>query len=160
MKLQIFRWQSLKTRVTFFTLVMFLLSTWGLSFYISRMFQDDMQRLLGEQQFSTATLIAQEIDEELKARMNSLEQYAKGRIVPSMLGNTVALQERLEGSPAILSMFNGGIFVTDNNGVVIASVPEALGRIGHSYMERDSIVAALREGRSTVSQPVMGKRLC
>ena len=159
MKLQIFRWQSLKTRVTFFTLVMFLLSTWGLSFYISRMFQDDMQRLLGEQQFSTAMLIAQEIDEELKARMNSLEQYAKGRIVPSMLGNTVALQERLEGSPAILSMFNAGIFVTDINGMAIASVPAALGRVGHSYMERDSIVAALREGRSTVSQPVMGKRL-
>jgi PAS domain S-box-containing protein len=159
MNLQIFRWQSLKSRVTLLTLAILLISIWGLTFYITRMLQDDMQRLLGEQQFSTATLLAQEIDEELKSRINALEQYAKGRIVPAMLGDAVALQERLDGSPAILSMFNAGIFVTDVNGVAVASVPAALGRVGINYMERDSIATAIREGRSTVSRPVLGKRL-
>jgi sensor histidine kinase regulating citrate/malate metabolism len=159
MNLQIFRWQSLKSRVTFLTLAILLISIWGLTFYITRMLEDDMQRLLGEQQFSTATLLAQEIDEELKSRINAMEQYAKGRIVPAMLGDAVALQERLEGSPAILSMFNAGIFVTDVNGVAVASVPAALGRVGVNYMERDSITAAIREGRSTVSRPVLGRRL-
>jgi PAS domain S-box-containing protein len=159
MNLQFFRWQSLKSRVTFLTLAILLISIWGLTFYITRMLQDDMQRLLGEQQFSTATLLAKEIDEQLKSRINSLEQYAKGRILPSMLGNPVTLQERLEGSPAVLSMFNAGIFVTGIDGVAIASVPAALGRVGVNYMERDAIVAAIREGKSTVSKPVMGKRL-
>ena len=156
---QLFRWRSLKSRVTLFTLAILLISIWGLTFYISRMLQDDMQRLLGEQQFSTATLLAQEIDEELKSRLNAMEQYAKGRIDPFMLGNNKALQERLEGSPALLSMFNAGIFVTGVDGVAIASVPASLGRTGVDYSERDSVSAAIREGRASVSQPAMGKRL-
>jgi hypothetical protein len=76
-----------------------------------------------------------------------------------MLGNAVALQERLEGSPAILSMFNAGIFVTGVDGVAIASVPASLGRVGTNYTERDFIAAAIREGRSTIGKPVMGKRM-
>ena len=151
-------WHSLKTRITLATLVMFVLGIWSSVFYISRMLQGDMQRQLGDQQFSTTTLVAKGIDEELKFRINALEQYAKGRIVPSMLSNAVALQERLEGSPAILSMFNVGIFVTGVDGVAIASVPMSLGRVGTSYTERDFIAAAIREGRSTVGKPVMGKR--
>ncbi len=156
---RIFRWRSLKSRMTLFTLAILLISIWGLTFYISRMLQDDMQRLLGEQQFSTATLLAQEIDEELKSRLNAMAQYAKGRIAPSMLGDDKALQERLEGSPALLSMFNAGIFATGVDGVAIASVPASLGRTGVDYSERDSIAAAIREGKASVSQPAMGKRL-
>ena len=154
-----FEWHSLKTRITLATLVIFLLGIWSSAYYISRMLRDDMQRQLGDQQFSTTTLVAKGIDEELKSRVNAMEQYAKGRIVPSMLGNAVALQERLEGSPAILSMFNAGIFVTGVDGVAIASVPASLGRVGTNYTERDFIAAAIREGRSTIGKPVMGKRM-
>ena len=154
-----FEWHSLKTKITLTTLVIFVVGIWSSAFYITRMLQGDMQRLLGDQQFSTVTLVAQGIDEELKSRINALEQYAKGRIVPSMLSNAVALQERLDGSPAILSMFSAGIFVTGVDGVAIASVPASLGRVGTNYVERDFIVAAIREGRSTVGKPVMGKRM-
>ena len=151
--------RSLKTKITLTTLVIFVIGIWSSAFYVSRMLRGDMQRQLGEQQFSATTLIAKGIDEELKSRINVMEQYAKGRIVPSMLSNAVALQERLEGSPAILSMFNSGIFVTGVDGVAIASVPASLGRVGTSYMERDHVVAAIRDGRSTIGKPVMGKRM-
>ena len=149
--------RSLKTRITLTTLVIFVIGVWSSAFYASQMLRGDMQRQLGEQQFSATTLVAKGIDEELKSRIHVMEQYAKGRIVPSMLGNAVALQERLEGSPAILSMFNSGIFVTGVDGVAIASVPASLGRVGTNYMERDFIVAAIREGKSTTGKPVMGK---
>jgi hypothetical protein len=52
----IFQWRSLKTRVTIFTLAIFLVSLWSLAFYAGRMLRQDMQRLLGEQQFSTVLL--------------------------------------------------------------------------------------------------------
>ena len=153
----LFRWRSLKAGVTFLTLGILVLSIWALAFYTSRMLQSDMQHQLGEQQFSTAALVAQGLNDELKARVNALEKYAQGRIVPSMLGDPPALQERLEGSPAILSMFNGGIYVTGVDGVAIASVPASSRRVGTSYMERDYIAAAIREGRSSIGKPVMGK---
>jgi PAS domain S-box-containing protein len=49
---------SLKTRVTLFTLAIFLLSIWSLSFYVSQMLREDMQRLSGEQQFSAVSKMA------------------------------------------------------------------------------------------------------
>lgn len=143
--------------MTMLTLAIFLVSIWGLTFYTKWMLQEDTQRQLGEQQLSTAALIAKGIDEALRSRLKSLEQYAKGRIDPLMLNNAAALQERLEGSPAILSMFNAGVFVTGVDGVAIASVPASLGRVGVNYLDRDFIATAIREGRSSVGKPVIGK---
>ena len=156
---RLFQWRSLKARVTFSTLGILVIAIWAMALYTSHALQGDMQRQLGDQQFSTTTLVAKGINEELKSRVNALEQYAKGRVVPSMLSNPVALQERLEGSPAILSMFNGGIFVTGMDGVAIASVPVSAGRVGTSYMDRDFIALAIQEGKTSIGKPVMGKRL-
>ena len=159
MKSNVFNWQSLKTRVTLFTLGILAISIWAMAFYTSRTLQADMQHLLGDQQFSTTKLVAQGVDEELNARITALGDYAKGRITPSMLNNVQALQERLEGSPAILSMFNGGVFLTGADGVAIASVPVSAGRVGTNYMDRDVMVAAIKEGRPSIGKPVLGLSL-
>ena len=58
MPLSVDVWYSLKTRITLTTLLIFLASLWALSFYASRVLQQDMQRQLAEQQFSTASMIA------------------------------------------------------------------------------------------------------
>lgn len=159
MKSNVFNWQSLKTRVTLFTLGILAISIWAMAFYTSRTLQADMQHLLGDQQFSTTKLVAQGVDEELNARITALGDYAKGIITPSILSNVQALQERLEGSPAILSMFNGGVFLTGADGVAIASVPVSAGRVGTNYMDRDVMVAAIKEGRPSIGKPVLGKLL-
>jgi len=49
MKLDFFQALSIKTKVTLFTLGIFLLSLWTLAFYASRMLHTDMQRLLSDQ---------------------------------------------------------------------------------------------------------------
>ena len=54
---------SIKTRVTLFTLSIFVVSIWALSFYASHMLKADMQRVLGEQQRSTASFIAAGIND-------------------------------------------------------------------------------------------------
>ena len=64
-----FRWWSLKTRVTVFTLAIFLLSIWSLAIYAGKALYEDMRRMLGEQQFSTVTLVAENVDQELKERL-------------------------------------------------------------------------------------------
>ena len=46
MKSKIFPWQSLKVRVTVFTLAVFVLGMWSLSFYIGRSLQADMEQVL------------------------------------------------------------------------------------------------------------------
>lgn len=90
----IFQWRSLKTRVTLLTLAIFLVCIWSLTFYTNRMLREDMQRLLGEQQFSTVSLIATDINDELDKRLRALEQVA-AKITPAILGNTASVQNAL-----------------------------------------------------------------
>ena len=149
---------SIKTRVTVFTLAIFVLSIWAMTLYASRMLQGDMQHLLGEQQFSTVSVIAQNVNDRLTDRMRAVESIA-AQFDANLLGHTAALQTRLEERPVLSIMFNGGAYVTGLDGTAIASLPVSAGRVGVNYMERDYIVAALKEGRTSIGRPVVGKQM-
>jgi PAS domain S-box-containing protein len=148
---------SLKTRITFTTLLIFVIGIWSLAFYASRMLREDMEKLLGEQQFSTVSMVAAEINEELGDRLKALEAVA-GKIPPGLLGNPAALQKFLEDRPAVESQFNAGVFITGMDGTAIADVPRLAGRVGINYMDRDSMVRALKEGKSNIGKPSIGKK--
>jgi len=158
MRFNFFNWQSLKSRVTLFTLVIFLISIWLLSFYASRMLRQDMERLLGKQQFSTVSLAAEQVNTELTDRLRALEINA-GEITPALLGKAATLQAYLEKRLIIQDMFNGGISVVRSDGTVIVDVPRSLGRIGINYLDQDYIAGALKDGKSIIGRPVIGKTL-
>ena len=153
-----FRWRSIKTRVTLFTLAIFLVSIWSLALYSGRMLRDDLQALLGAQQISTVSIMAAEVDRELNDRLRGLEAVA-ATISPAMLDNAAALQAFVERLPILQRLFNGGVVVHRLDGTAIADVPLATGRIGVNYMHIDTVAAALKEGKSTIGRPVMGKKL-
>jgi PAS domain S-box-containing protein len=158
MSSQLFQWRSLKTRVTLFTLIIFVLSIGSLTFYSSRLLKDDLQRVLGEQQFATVSVMATEVNEELRDRLAALEQIAK-QIDAHLMGNPAALQTLLEQRPILQILFNGGIFVTGPDGTAIADVPLSAGRIGTNYMDRESVSIPLKEGKTVIGKPAMGKKL-
>ena len=158
MALNSFLQRSVKTRVTLFTLGIFVLSLWMLTFYISRLLKDDMQRVLGDQQFATVSFIAAQVNDELSNRLAALELVAK-LIDAHLMGNPATLQARLEQRPILQSLFNGGIFVTGPDGTAIASLPQSVGRVGINYMDRDSVAISLKEGKTVISRPVIGKKL-
>lgn len=111
MNWNIFQWRSLKTRVTLTTLAIFVIGIWSLALYASGMLREDMQHLLSEQQFSTASYIAADVNQQLDDRFRALEAVA-GSVSPARLGNTAALQALLEERPILQSLFNGGAFAT------------------------------------------------
>ena len=151
-------WRSLKTRVTLITLVTFVISIWAVAFYASRLLREDMQVVLGGQQFSTVSGIAREIDDRLSERKLALETIAK-QITPNLFADKKALQALLEQRPLLQLLFNGGVFITNTEGTAVADVPISNGRIGINYMDRESISIPLREGRSVMGRPAMGKKL-
>jgi two-component system sensor histidine kinase/response regulator len=158
MELKAFIPHSLKTQVTLFTLVLFMLSMWALAFFAGRMLQDDMQRLLGEQQFATVSLVAAQVNEELSDRKVALERIA-ALTDSSLMANPAALQARLEQRPILQLLFNGGVFITGPDDTAIADVPLSAGRIGLNYMDREAISVPLTEGKSVIARPVIGKAL-
>jgi PAS domain S-box-containing protein len=149
---------SLKTRLTLFTLAVFLIGLWSLAIYASRTLREDMERQLGEQQFSIVSLLASEISEEFEDRFSALASVSGG-ITPAMLGDRVILQVFIEESLILQQQFNGGVIVVRPDGTAIADVPRSAGRIGVNYLDRDHVASALNEGKSAISQPVKGKKL-
>lgn len=155
MSLNIFQRTSLKTRLTLFTLAVFLIGIWSLSFYASRMLREDMQRQFGEQQFATVSLAAAQIDAELADRLKALEKIA-AQISPDLIANRANLQTLIEQHPLLYPLFSFGIIVTDADARAIASAPFEQ-RIGLSYADRDFVISALKEGKSTVGRPVLSR---
>ena len=151
-------WHTLKTRATVYTLVVFVLGIWSLSFFVSRTLQSDMEQLLGEQQLSVVTVLAKEVNDNLTDRLQALKTVAN-EMDADLMRNPAALQTRLEQRPLLQLLFNGGVWVAGADGTAIADVPLSANRIGANYMEMDFIATSLKEGKPTIGRPVMGKKL-
>ncbi|WP_428827645.1 ATP-binding protein [Azonexus sp. IMCC34842] len=153
-----FSLNSLKTRITLLTLIIFLLSIWSLALHSGVLLRKDMQSLLGDQQFSTVSLVATEINDELDRRLHALEDIST-RITPDSPANVAAAQSKLESLSVFQELFSGGTFVTDTTGKVVAAVSKSVERRNISYLERDYVATPLKEGKATIGQPVIGKTL-
>ncbi|MBB1073230.1 EAL domain-containing protein [Rhodoferax sp. 4810] len=158
MALNFYPLRSLKTRVTLLTLLLFVISIWSLAFYTSRILREDMERSLGERQFSEVSGIAREINDRLSERKQALETIAK-EVTPAILSNSTALQTLLEQRPLLQLLFNGGVFITGTDGTAMADVPQSAGRIGTNYIDRESVSIPLKEGKTVIGRPAMGKKL-
>ena len=158
MKCDILKKPSLKTRMTLFTLAISLISLWSLAFYAGKVLRRDVQQMVSDQQFSTASFVAGEINEELEERIRALENVASslGHYLPSKI---TVLQSFLEQRQTFQGLFNAGSFVIGEDGVAVASVPFSRERIGINFLDRDYIASVLKEGKTIISQPVIGKTL-
>lgn len=148
---------SLKTRVTLFTLSVFLISIWSLVIMASRMLRSDMEEQLGSHQYSSASFVAKSIDRELGERFNILRKVA-GRINEVRPTKPAEMQLLLEERLILQGPFNGGVAFVDADGTLQAEVPGSAGRVGINYKDREYIATTLREGLSTISPPLIGKK--
>ena len=155
---KLFPQRSLQTRITLATLAIFLIGIWSLTYFTSHALRKDMEHVMGDQQLSTVALIAAEADHELADRLEALNKIAASS-AQAMLAGPAAMQASLEQRVIPASLFNGGIIVCDMDGNAVADFPVTTGRRGVNYREIDVIAAALREGRSTIGEPVIGKKL-
>jgi signal transduction histidine kinase/ActR/RegA family two-component response regulator/HAMP domain-containing protein len=158
MNLNILNTASLKTKLTLFTLLVFLIGVWSLAWYATSLLRAEMEQQIGEQQFSTVSMLAENINEGLADRLNALELIAR-TITPAMMANPSNLQDYLERRTVFLKLFNNGVFVTPIDGTVIVDVPRSTGRLGVNYIDRDFMATALKDNRSNIGAPVIGRVL-
>jgi diguanylate cyclase (GGDEF)-like protein/PAS domain S-box-containing protein len=122
------------------------------------MLQEDMQRVLGEQQFQTVSIVAAQVNDELTERLEALERIAN-EMDGVLVRKPAALQAQLDQRPLLQNLFNGGVFATDADGTAIADVPLSTGRIGTNYLDRESVSGPLKTGKTVIGRPAMGKKL-
>jgi len=124
--------------------------------YASTRLRTSMERTTGEQQMSAVSFAASGIDLALAERVQSLEMMAD-LVGPDLMADPVALQRFLEFRSVFTKLFSGGVFFANDQGVAIASMPPSVARQGLSFLEHGYMVAALREGRASISTPMIGK---
>jgi len=156
--LKFVRWESIQIRVTLGSMAVFVTGVWSLTLYSSSVLHDDLQRQLGAQQFSTVSLLAEEIDQDLGARLRALETIG-AEFTPAMLRDPALLQAVLDQRPLLRPLFNGGVMVLSGDGTALADVPRLAGRRGRNYMDNTDIAAAIKGAKATISQPVIGRAL-
>jgi PAS domain S-box-containing protein len=155
---KLFQLRSLNTRITLWALIIFLVSVWSLTWYSERALRQDMERFSGEQQFSTVSFMASEVNDNLIERIDALHKISN-LISEYLEGDQTKLQEHFEQFVLFHELFNGGTFITDSNAIAIASLPLAAKRAGLNYADRDYIMSVLKEGHWVISDLIMGKQV-
>ena len=143
-------WGSIHARLTLTTLCLFLASLWSLSYITSQILKKDLQHLLGEQQFATASMMATRLNDELDTRLKALERYADMSSEAFLKGPST-LQAELGRLPLLFELFNNTLFVCDLDGATIANISSSE-QLCNDSINLTVIRAALTEGKSTVSQ--------
>jgi diguanylate cyclase (GGDEF)-like protein/PAS domain S-box-containing protein len=112
---------------------------------------------LGEQQFQAVSVIATQVNTELKDRLEWLGKVAS-QIDDQLMGHPQALQSYLEQRLVLLQMFNGGVWVAGVDGTAIADAPVSAQRLGVNYLNVEFVSSVLREGKAAISGPIIGKK--
>ena len=154
----ILRRHSLKTRVTLAALAIFVAGIWATALYVERALRADIGKLLTDQQFAMVSVLADEIDQELRDRLAYLDAIAQ-TIDTKAMANPPAVQAMLTQRPILPLLFNGGAIVHDATGTAIADTRVDGQRIGTRYGDEEFVVATLREGRTGIYGPMQGRRL-
>lgn len=148
---------SLKTRIALLVLALSLASVWALALYAGQRLRQDMRQQVQAQQSIMASLLAQELQRGLDDRAQALQAVA-GVLGAGMEGADAAeplLQQRLAHRVVLQQLFNGGTFITDAGGAVLASYPGQLEPLGRNHGFSDYVQAALG-GQTVVGDPALG----
>jgi diguanylate cyclase (GGDEF)-like protein/PAS domain S-box-containing protein len=149
---------SLKTRVTLFTIAVFIVSLWGLSFMTSRMLHADMQRGLGQQQTSALNLLSQFVSQGLEDRLTALDRVAQ-KITLTEMNQTADLQRKLDQGLILHSLFNGGAFVVNQKGQALADTQFSAGLQASNFADKDLISQTLSQNKATIGHPTLNRVL-
>lgn len=146
---------SIKTKITSVVLLLFIGSSWVLTYAIQRSLEKDMVALLEAQQFSAASYIAADIDAKIKQRIDLLNLNAK--LVADYIESPANTREFLKGRIGLQALFQAGLVVIDRNGKGIADYPVVANRASATFGELEYFKEVIATGKTVVGKPRIGR---
>ncbi|MBI5890048.1 MAG: EAL domain-containing protein [Nitrosomonadales bacterium] len=147
---------SLKTKVTAFTLGLFLLSVWMLTYLFSSHAREELETALARQQFSEVSFIAERLDSAIRLRFDSLALIANS-ITPNMMAHRDRTYAFLAERKAIFKQCTLGVFVISKDGRGVADFPREKGRDSADFTQRDFYRQVMATGKPVISKPGFGR---
>jgi len=148
---------SLKARITLLTVAIALCVVLSMMLFAGQNLRPRLKALLAEQQLTSVSLVAAEINEALVYRLESLDKLAK-RLTLAALASGKAAQALLDEPCIDADLFNSGLIVIDAQGDILAGAPLSAQRIGINVKERDYFKTVMTQGKSAISVPLIGNR--
>ena len=146
---------SLKSRVTAFTLGLFLLSVWVPTYLFSSHLRQEMEITLSRHQFSEVSFVANRIDSAFKLHIDAAASIAAS-ITPQMMARRDRTSSFLAERKTVLSLCTLGTFVISKDGRGIADFPKAEGRDRADFTQRDFYRQVMATGKPAISKPTLG----
>lgn len=151
-----FKTLNIKMRITISVLLLLLASIWGLVYAVSVQLEKDLTRLLFTQQFSVASYIANEIDENIKQRTNTLTGHA-ATITPQLLADPAKARGFLQERIALNSMFKLGLVLITKDGQGIVDYPHIPERQASSYDGMEYFQEVMATGKPAIGKARIGR---
>lgn len=147
---------SVRTRVAVVTLLIFAVSVATLAGYATELLRRDAQRQAILQQGTTTTLLAGQINDQIVMRLETLDRWAKA-VGAEQNADATLLQQRLPYLPLLGNLFNGGLLVIDEHGLVSATTSPLLAAAGRQLELTPANQAFLNQlTAAAVVQPALG----
>lgn len=131
--------------------MIFLVSLWSLSYYASHSLREDLELVLSDQQFATATMVAADLEGEFENRFKALENVA-GFSSEGQMNESTALQALLDNRSVLQSLFNGDVIACSLDGKMLANFNSSLQQLCRDYINTPKTAAVLKQGKPAVSQ--------
>lgn len=117
---------SVRTRVTLITLLVLVIGLWTFAWYAASLLRRDLEQRTSAAQRAAVVSLANQIDAQLGIRLRALDVVAKGVTAEQQLA-PLLLQVTLQERSLLPTLFDGGIWVFDEEGKVLLSEPAAAG---------------------------------
>jgi len=150
MLLERFQPQSLKTRVSLLTLLVFVASFLSLGFYVKGLLREELLLYTGEQQRSALNLLTAEINHGLQARLDALTTIAS-EVSEQRLADPAALQAFLLQRQFLTGLFNSGLQVWTPRGL-LTSLSALTPSTGPTSQTPPEIAQVLQDGTPLVGR--------
>lgn len=146
---------SIKTKISIVFVLVSMGVCWMLMVSIQWNLKNKMTALLEEQQFSSASYIASDIDAKLRQRMDLLHQSAL--LLTEHMGSPDQAKRFLEGRFDLHTLFPAGLIVVDKNGRGVVDYPVVANRGQASFSEMEFFKEAMATGTIAIGKPRIGR---
>lgn len=153
-----FQWRSITTRLTVYYLLMLVCSLWIVTAIGIHFLRQDLQLSSGQQQLSTATLMAAQIDQEITSLAKQIAAVA-AQMDASLLENPSTLRSFLDKNTQLQLFFNEGVFVTDETGEIIQAISIIVPRIDTNFIDQSFFSSQQSAAKSAIIDVAIDKRL-
>jgi len=150
--------RTLHEQLTALMVCLLVVSIWVLAVMSTTILQAKFEKVLFDQQFATVSYVAADIDYKLRMRIDGLVKIAPG-IPADVDGNVAKVERYLAEQPLLVDLFSGGMAVIGLDGRTRVDYPQAPGRRGTYYGDRDYFRQVVATGKPYIDKPIMGRAL-